>query len=115
NVGSTNQIWQFDPTGGVGSKGLQEVKTPEGIMYAPTCAIGGIISVGGASDFQGGTVIDTTNSFSFNPGTNTIGSIPPIPRATGETRALTFNGKMLVMGGGRVGAPNPSNEVDAYD
>ena len=114
NVASTNQIWQFDPTAGVGSKWLQEVNTPEGIMYAPTCAIGGIIYVGGASDYSGGTVIDTANSFSFNPGTNAIGTIAPIPRATGETRGLNFNGKMLVMGGGRV-APNPSNEVDAYD
>ena len=59
-------------------------------------------------------VTDNANSFSFNPGTNTIGAITAIPRATGETRALTFNGKMLVMGGGRV-APNPSNEVDIYD
>ena len=83
-------------------------------MYAPTATIGSIIYVGGASDFSGGLVIDTTNSFSFNPAANTIGSIAAIPRATGETRALTFNGKMLVMGGGRV-APNPSNEVDAYD
>src|SRR5947208_15184830 len=83
-------------------------------MYAPTCAIGGIIYVGGASDFQGGLVVDTTNSFSFNPAANTTGAIAPIPRATGETRGLTFNGNMLVMGGGRV-APNPSNEVDAYN
>jgi hypothetical protein len=83
-------------------------------MYAPTCSIGGIIYLAGASDFSGGTVIDTTNSFSFDPGTNTIGAIAAIPRATGETRALTFNGQMLVMGGGRV-APNPSNEVDVYD
>src|SRR6202030_1965389 len=75
---------------------------------------GGIIYVGGASDFSGGTVIDTTNSFSFNPGTNTIGTIAAIPRATGETRALNFNGLMLVMGGGRV-AHHPSNEVDVYD
>ena len=59
-------------------------------------------------------MVDTTNSFSFNPATNTIGTIPPIPRATGETRALTFNGLMLVMGGGRV-PPNPSSEVDIYD
>src|SRR5438067_8311447 len=114
NVASTNQIWHFDPTAAVGSKWLQRVNTPEGIMYAPTCAIGGIIYVGGASDFQGGLVVDTTNSFSFNPVANTIGMIAAIPRATGETRGLTFNGKMLVMGGGRV-APNPSNEVDAYD
>ena len=83
-------------------------------MYAPTCSINGIIYVGGASDYSGGTVIDTTNSFSFNPTTNGIGSIAAIPRATGETRGLTFNGKMYVMGGGRV-APNPSNEVDIYD
>jgi hypothetical protein len=115
NVASTNGIYQFDPTAAVGSKWTTSVAvTPEGIMYAPTCAIGGIIYVGGASDYSGGTVIDTTNSFSFNPGTNAIGTIAPIPRATGETRGLNFNGKMLVMGGGRV-APNPSNEVDAYD
>src|SRR6266480_2493797 len=114
NVASTNEIWQFDPTAAVGAKWLQRVNTPEGIMYAPTAAIGGIIYVGGASDFQGGLVIDTTNSFSFNPGTNTTGTIAAIPRATGETRALNFNGLMLVMGGGRV-APNPSSEVDIYD
>jgi hypothetical protein len=45
---------------------------------------------------------------------DSITTIPPIPRATGETRALNFNGLMLVMGGGRT-APNPSNEVDIYD
>ena len=63
-------------------------------------------------------MVDTTNSFSFDPAINTIGAIAAIPRATGETRALTFNdgtgAKMLVMGGGRV-APNPSNEVDIYN
>src|SRR5437667_3425698 len=114
NTASTNQIWQFDPTQAVGSKWLQRVNTPEGIMYAPTCTIGNMIYVGGASDYSGGTVIDTTNSFSFNPVANTIGSIAAIPRATGETRALNLNGKMLVMGGGRV-APNPSSEVDIYN
>src|SRR5438067_10504395 len=114
NVASTNQIWQFDPTLAVGSKWLERVNAPEGVMYAPTCTIGNTIYLAGASDYQGGTVVDTTNSFSFNPMANTIGTITAIPRATGETRALTFNGKMLVMGGGRV-APNPSSEVDAYD
>src|SRR6059058_3374600 len=115
NVASTNQIWSFDPTAAVGAKWtMAPVTTPVGIMYAPTAAINGIVYVGGASDYQGGTVVDTTNSFSFNPTTNSIGTIAPIPRATGETRGLNFNGRMLVMGGGRV-APNPSNEVDAYD
>jgi len=116
NVASTNQIWEFDPTAAVGAKWTQKTNTPVGIMYAPTAAIGGIIYVGGASDWDsvGMTVIDTTNSFSFNPVANTIGSIAAIPRATGETRGLTFCNNMYVMGGGRV-APNPSNEVDIYD
>jgi N-acetylneuraminic acid mutarotase len=83
-------------------------------MYAPTVTIGGIIYVGGASDYVGGLVTDTTTSFSFNPATNTLGTIATIPRATGETRAVVLNNKMYVLGGGRV-APNPSNEVDIYD
>src|SRR5205809_4685607 len=102
NVASTNQIWQFDPTAAVGAKWLQRVNTPMGVMYAPTCTIGNTIYLAGASDFQGGLVVDTTNSFSFDPVGNTTGSIAPIPRATGETRALNCNGLMLVMGGGRV-------------
>jgi N-acetylneuraminic acid mutarotase len=114
NVASTNEIWEFNPNAAAGSRWTQKVNTPEGIMYAPTCSIGGIIYVGGASDWDGTTVIDTTNSFSFNPVANSIGTITAIPRATGETRGLNFNGQMYVMGGGRV-APNPSNEVDVYD
>jgi len=116
NVSSTNEIWEFDPNAAAGSRWTQKVNTPEGIMYAPTCTINGTIYVGGASDFDtvNLVVIDTTNSFSFDPVANTIGTIAPIPRATGETRALNFNGQMYVMGGGRV-APNPSNEVDIYD
>jgi hypothetical protein len=114
NVASTNGIWEFDPNAAEGSRWTEKVNAPVGIMYAPACTINGIIYVAGASDFQGGSVVDTTNSFSFDPVANTIGSIAPIPRATGETRALSFSGSMLVMGGGRV-APNPSNEVDIYD
>ena len=116
NVASTNQIWEFDPTAAVGAKWTQKTNTPVGIMYAPTCTINGIIYVGGASDWDpvGATVIDTTNSFSFDPVANSIGTIAAIPRATGETRALNFNGNMYVMGGGRI-SPNPSNEVDIYN
>src|SRR6476469_1997162 len=114
NVASTNQIWEFDPTLAVGTKWTQKINTPVGLMYAPTCTINGIIYVGGASDYQGGTVVDTTTSFSFDPLANTIGTIAAIPRATGETRGLNFNGRMYVIGGGRV-APNPSNEIDIYN
>ena len=59
-------------------------------------------------------MVDTTTSFSFDPLANTIGTIATIPRATGETRGLNFNGKLYVIGGGRV-APNPSTEVDVYN
>jgi hypothetical protein len=104
NVSSTNGIWEFDPNAVEGSRWTEKVNAPVGIMFAPTCTINGIIYVAGASDFQGGSVVDTTNSFSFNPMTNAIGSIAEIPRATGETRALSFGGCMLVMGGGRVPA-----------
>ena len=85
NVASTNQIWEFNPAAAVGAKWTQRTNTPVGIMYALTCTINGIIYVGGASDYQGGTVVDTTTSFSFNPVANSIGTIAPIPRATGET------------------------------
>src|SRR5262249_1151021 len=114
NVASTNEIWEFNPNSAAGSRWTQKTNAPEGIMYAPTCTIDNIIYVGGASDFQNATVVDTTNSFSFDPVGNTIGTIATIPRAKGETRGLNFNGQMDVMGGGRV-APNPSNEVDVYD
>ena len=63
---------------------------------------------------QAGLLVDTTDSFVYNPVGDTIGTITNIPRPTGETRALNVNNKMWVMGGGRT-APNPSNEVDIYD
>ena len=55
NVASTNEIWEFDPNAAAGSRWTQKVNTPEGIMYAPTCTINGIIYVGGASDFDSGS------------------------------------------------------------
>src|SRR6266568_1453521 len=86
-------------------------------MYAPTAyyAGTGLIYVAGASDYSGGTVIDTTETFAFNPTTNMIVTVAnQIPRATGETRAVVVGGAIWVLGGGRV-APNPSNIVNIYD
>ena len=114
NVAATNQIWELDPNAAAGSRWTQKVNAPGVLMYAPAAAIGGKIYVGGASDYQGGTVVDTNLSFSYDPSTNTIGTISTIPRATGETRGVVVGGQMWVLGGGRV-APNPSNEVDVYD
>jgi N-acetylneuraminic acid mutarotase len=108
----TNQIWEFTPSPAAWVQKPSVLLVPLG--YIPTTTIGSLIYTGGGSDITAGALTDTTNSFVYNPVANTIGTIAPIPRATGETRALNFNGKMLVMGGGRT-APNPSNEVDAYD
>src|SRR5437868_6724475 len=52
NVASTNEIWEFDPNATAGSRWTQKTNAPEGIMYAPTCTINGIIYVGGASDWD---------------------------------------------------------------
>jgi plastocyanin len=107
----TSQIWEFTPP----STWVQKAAVlPVPLGYIPTTTIGTLIYTGGGSDITGGALTDTTNSFVYNPMADTIGTIAAIPRATGETRALNFNGLMLVMGGGRT-APNPSNEVDIYD
>ena len=45
-------------------------------VCADNCTIGGIIYVGGASDYQGGTVVDTTNFVQLRPWLNTIGDDP---------------------------------------
>jgi|KBSMisStaDraftv2_1062788.scaffolds.fasta_scaffold08158_1 hypothetical protein len=105
-------IWQFTPS----PAGWVQKNTvlPVPLGYIPTTTIGGLIYTGGGSDITAGTLTDTTNSFKYDPVADSISTIAPIPRATGETRALNFNGQMYVMGGGRV-APNPSNEVDIYD
>src|SRR4249919_3698256 len=107
-----NQIWEITPSPAAWVQ--KPTNIPVTLGYIPTTTIGSLIYTGGGSDITAGLLTDTTNSFVYDPVANTIGTITAIPRATGETRALNFNGKMLVMGGGRT-APNPSNEVDAYD
>jgi hypothetical protein len=107
----TNQIWEFTPP----TTWVQKAAVlPVPLGYIPTTTIGSLIYTGGGSDITAGILTDTTNSFVYDPGADSISTIAPIPRATGETRALNFNGLMLVMGGGRT-PPNPSNEVDIYD
>jgi plastocyanin len=107
-----NQIWEFTPSpAGWVQKGAT---LPVPLGYIPATTIGNFIYTGGGSDITGGVLTDTTNSFKYDPTADSISTIAAIPRATGETRALNFNGLMYVMGGGRV-APNPSNEVDIYD
>ena len=111
----TQQTWQFDPNAAVGSRWLARTDFPVARAYVPAATIGGLIYTAGGSNLDaGGLLIDTVESFKYDPATGIWTAIANIPRATGETRALAFNNKLLVMGGGRV-APNPSNEVDIYD
>src|SRR5438105_3062133 len=112
---STNQIWEFTPPS---TWVLKPTVLTVPLSYIPTTTIGSLIYTGGGSSITAGVVTDTNNSFVYNPVANTIGTITAIPRATGETRALSMNvsgtTSMLVMGGGRT-APNPSNQVNVYN
>src|SRR5206468_1975608 len=115
NVAMVDTIWEFTPPSTWVQK-IAVLPVPRG--YIPTTTIGNLIYTGGGSQFTGGVLSDAADSFVYNPVADSIGTITSIPRATGETRALTFNdgsgARMWVMGGGRT-APNPSNEVDIYN
>jgi len=109
------QTWQFDPNAAAGSRWLQRADLPVARGYVPAATIGSFIYTGGGSDVDaGGLLIDTVESFRYDPVANTWATIPNIPRATAETRAVVVNNKMWILGGGRV-APNPSNQVNIYD
>lgn len=112
-TGMTAQTWQFDPNAAAGSRWLQRLDYPVARGYVPAATIGDSIYTAGGSDFVGGTLVDSNNSYKYDPALNVWTAIANIPRATGETRAVVINNQMLVLGGGRT-APNPSNEVDIY-
>ena len=118
NTGMTNEIWEFTPTTNVWVR--KNAVLPVGRGYIPAVASNdGFIYTGGGSDWDGTTLVDTNDSFRYDPVADSIITIPNIPRATGETRAVkwasvgVFPTYMYVMGGGRT-PPNPSNEIDAY-
>ena len=99
----------------MGSRWLARTDYPVARAYVPAATIGGLIYTGGGSNLDaGGLLIDTVDSFKYDPATGTWTAIANIPRATGETRAVVINNQMWVLGGGRT-LPNPSNEVDIYD
>ena len=120
NTAMTNQIWEFTPTTNVWV--LKNAVLPVARGYIPARQIFDLINnriyTGGGSDWNGTTLVDTSDSFSYDPVADSITTIPNIPRATGETQAVVWMypkvpQEMYVMGGGRT-PPNPSNEVDDY-
>lgn len=111
----TNEVWEFDPNGSPGARWAERAGYPVARAYVPAVSIGGHIYTGGGSSLDpAGALIDSTDSFSYDPASNIWTTIANIPRATGETRAVVVNNQMWVLGGGRV-VPNPSNEVDIYN
>jgi len=118
NVGMVNTIYIFDPSAAAGSRWTQSAATlPVARGYIPTSTSGEFIYLLGGSDYDPTTpaVLDTADSFVYDPAGDAITTITQIPRATGETRAVTqTDGTIWVLGGGRTD-PNPSNEVDVYD
>ena len=121
NTAMTNQIWEFTPTTNIWM--LKNAVLPVARGYIPARAIysfsnGYRIYTGGGSDWNGTTLVDTNDSFSYDPIADSITTILNIPRATGETAAVIWqfpksDQQMLVMGGGRT-PPNPSNEINVY-
>lgn len=117
NTAMTNTIWEFTP---VINTWIQKTATlPVARGYIPTVTYLNFIYTAGGSDWDGINLFDTNDSFRYDPVADLITTIPNIPRATGETRALKFadgfvagcRPSIWVMGGGRT-PPNPSNEVD---
>ena len=116
NTAMTDTIWEFTPTSNVWVQ--KKATLPVARGYIPAVAYGAYIYTAGGSDWNGTTLVDTTNSFRYDPVADSITATPNIPRATAETQALRFPGgrcapAIWVMGGGRT-PPNPSSEVDIH-
>jgi hypothetical protein len=84
------------------------------VGYVPVAEVGGKFYIAGGSTWTGVTLADSAASYVFDPVADTITPITNTPRATGETVAVNESGRLWVLGGGR-NAPNPSNQVDAYE
>jgi hypothetical protein len=118
NTEMIDAIWEFTPGTNTWTQKAAHLPVPLG--YIPTTAIFSLIYTGGGSTWDGSMIHDSNYSFVYDPTADSISTIANIPRATGETRALTFaplgntDYEMWVMGGGR-DAPNPSSEVDTYE
>jgi hypothetical protein len=88
-VGALDQIWEFTPTTNVWTH--KSAVLPVQLGFIPTTTVGSLIYTGGGSTGTFGIPEDSDYSFVYDPVADTIGTIANIPRATGETQALTFN------------------------
>ena len=114
NTEMTDTIWEFTPGTNTWTQKAATLPTPRG--YIPTVASYPFIYTAGGSAWNGSTLVDTNDSFEYDPRADSIITIPNMPRATSETGACWFTyggGGVWVMSGGET-PPNPSNEVDIY-
>jgi N-acetylneuraminic acid mutarotase len=111
----TNRIFEFTPENPDGSQWAQKAATlPVALAYIPATAIGNLIFTAGGSTFAPCNLTETTHSFVYDPVKDSVSSLANIPRAAGETQAVSVANEMWVVAGGRT-APNPSSEVNIYN
>jgi len=105
-----DQIWQFtpNPAGWVQKSAV----LPFPLGYIPTTTIGSLVYTGGGVDITGGVLTDTNHAFVYDPVADSINTLPDIPDATSNTRAVNFCGLMYVLGGN---FNTPTNEVQIFD
>jgi hypothetical protein len=115
NVGNTvtNRIFEFNPGNAAGSQWARKAATlPVALGFVPATAIGNLIYTAGGSTFAPCVLSETNHSYIYDPVADAIAPFASIPRATGETQAVTVGNEMWVLGGGRT---NPSPEVNIYN
>ena len=94
NTATTDTIWEF--TLGTNTWVLKNAVLPVSRGYIPTFAVYDftvgtyLIYTGGGSDWNGTTLVDTNDSFRYDPVADSITTIASIPQATGETQAVPW-------------------------
>ena len=112
-VGMVDTIYEFTPNP-AGWVRRTLTCQPRAVIYPPPPSATSSTPGVAACSIPPWFLVDSTDSFRYDPVADSIITIASIPRPTAETRALNVNGQMWVMGGGRT-APNPSNEVNIYN
>jgi len=110
---ASDQIWEFTPSPAAWVQKNAVLPFPLG--YIPTTTIGNLIYTGGGVDIQPpppGTLTDTNHAFVYDPVADSINTLPDIPDATSNTRAVNFCNQMYVLGGN---FNAPTNEVQIFD